>query len=152
MEKKSRINETNRASRINRKGQIGLYVLIALVIVGLIVGFVLFRDRIFASSVPAQLVPVYTYYSSCIEQESKMALDFAGTHGGRVFAKEYVPGSNYAPFSSQMDFLGSQVPYWYYLSGNGIVKESVPTKEEMQREVADYIKENIGSCNYGNDG
>jgi hypothetical protein len=137
-------------SRQNKRGQIGLYVIIALVIVGLIVGVVLFRDKIFASSVSAQLVPVYTYYSSCVEQEAKMALDFAGTHGGRVFAKEYVPGSNYAPFSSQMDFLGSQVPYWYYISGNGIVRESVPTKEEMQREIADYIKENLGSCNLDN--
>ena len=137
-------------SKLNKKGQIGVYVIIALVIVGLIVGFVLFRDKFSVSSVPASLVPVYDYYSECIKQETKMALDFAGTHGGRVFAAEYVPASNYAPFSSQLDFMGSQVPYWYYLSGSGIAKENVPTKAEMQREIADYIIQNLEFCNFDN--
>lgn len=142
------MEKMEKKSRQNKRAQVGLYVIIALVIVGLIVGFVLFRDKFSASSVPAQLVPVYTYYSDCIQEESKLALDFAGTHGGRIFARDYIPGSDYAPFSSQMDFLGSQVPYWYYLSGSGIAKENVPTKEEIQREVADYISENVGRCNF----
>lgn len=135
-------------SKQNKKGQVGLYVIIALVIVGLIVGVALFRDRFTASSVPAQLVPVYTYYSDCIQEEAKLALDFAGTHGGRIFAGDYIPGSDYAPFSSQMDFLGSQVPYWYYLSGSGVVKENVPTKSDMERELGDYISQNLEACNF----
>jgi rod shape-determining protein MreC len=30
----------------------------------------------------------------------------------------YEASSEYMPFSSQLDFLGNPVPYWYYISGN----------------------------------
>src|SRR3989344_4597175 len=132
----------------NKKGQVAIFVIIALVIVGGIITFYAFREQIFAKQIPAELRPVFDYYKSCVEDESKTALDLAGSQGGFVSPGEYIPGSEYAPFSSQLNFLGFPVPYWFYLSGNGVAREKVPTKQEIEKEVSDYIINNMQECDY----
>ncbi|MBS3065567.1 hypothetical protein J4229_00785 [Candidatus Pacearchaeota archaeon] len=133
----------------NKKGQVAIFVIIALVIVGGIITFYAFREQIFAKQIPAELRPVFDYYKSCVEDESKTALDLAGSQGGFVSPGEYIPGSEYAPFSSQLNFLGFPVPYWFYLSGNGLVKENVPQKSQIENEISIYIEENLDDrCNF----
>jgi hypothetical protein len=124
---------------MSRKAQVAVYVIIALVIVGLIATFFLMRGTLFAESIPAELSPAFSYYSQCIEAEARDAISLAGSQGGHVYAGAYLPGSDYAPFSSQLNFLGFPVPYWFYVSGNGLVKENVPTKSGMQDEISQYI-------------
>jgi len=50
------------------------------------------------------------------------------------------------PFSSQLNFLGNPVPYWYYVSGNNVQKEQVPSKNEMENQLEDFIEEKINKC------
>ena len=52
------------------------------------------------------------------------------------------------PFSSQLNFLGNPIPYWYYVSGNNIQKEQVPTKKEMETQLEEFIEERINDCNF----
>ena len=124
----------------NKKGQVAIFVIIALVIVGGIITFYAFREQIFAKQIPAELRPVFDYYKSCVEDESKTALDLAGSQGGFVSPGEYIPGSEYAPFSSQLNFLGFPVPYWFYLS-DPITKRTVfsVTLEEHNDNRAKYL-------------
>ena len=134
---------------VNKKGQIAIYVIIALVIVGGIVTLFVFRENLFGQRIPTEFRPVFDYYVSCIENEAKTAVDLAGSQGGRVYAGPYIPGSEYAPFSSQLNFLGFPVSYWYYISGNGLVKENIPTKSEIAEEVSRYVEENLNErCNF----
>ena len=56
------------------------------------------------------------------------------------------PGSKYMPFSSQLNFLGNPVPYWYYVSGNNVQKEQVPSKNEMENQLENFIEEKINKC------
>ncbi len=37
--------------------------------------------------------------------------------------------------------MGLGVPYWYYISGNGLEKEQIPTKTQMESQLSKYIKE-----------
>lgn len=135
---------------ISKKAQTSVYVIIAIVIVVALVLFFVLRDRSGGDDIPEELSPVFEYYQTCIEQEAATAVELAGIQGGRVDTGVYIPGSEYAPFSSQLNFLGSPVPYWYYISGNGLIKEEVPTKSDMEREIADYIAEGLRGCDFEN--
>lgn len=132
----------------NKKGQMAIFVIIAIVVVAGILAYVIVRSNFGAGSVPRELSSVYEYYDSCIKEKARQALDVAGSQGGYVIPPNYVPGSEYAPSSNQLNFLGFPVPYWFYVSANGIMREQVPTRQEIEEQVADYVKEGIGNCNY----
>ncbi len=132
----------------DKRGQVTIFIIIAIIIVAGLVTYFLVRGNIAVSGVPAEFRPVYDYYSECIKTETKAALDLAGTQSGHVYVPEYIPGSEYAPFSSQLNFLGFPVPYWYYVSGNGIIKEQMPTKKEIEKEIAQYVKDKIANCDF----
>ncbi|MBU2562521.1 MAG: hypothetical protein KKF68_02585, partial [Nanoarchaeota archaeon] len=59
---------------------------------------------------------------------------------------EFDPGSAYMPFSSQLDFLGNPVPYWYYVSQNNLQKEQIPSKKDMEEDLAEFIEQKINGC------
>lgn len=134
--------------REGKRGQLTVLIIVALVIVAGILIYFFVKNNAKIESVPAELAPIYSYYDSCIEEQTREAIDIAGTQGGKIYIDSYDPASDYAPFSSQLNFLGFPVPYWYYVSGNGLIKEQVPTKNSIQEEIARYVDENIGKCNF----
>src|SRR3989344_1737948 len=129
-------------------GQVAIFVIIAIVIVVGIVVYFLARGSIGVSSIPADLKPVFDYYEGCVEKEVKAAISLAGSQGGYVDVPDYNPGSEYAPFSSQLNFLGFPVPYWYYVSGNGVIKEQQPSMNDIEDGIAKYVGERMGDCNF----
>jgi len=133
-------------NRIN--AQVSVFIILALVIVSGILLYFVLRDNIFTANVPAELEPVYDYYLSCIENEVKNGAVILGEQGGYIEGPEFSPGSEYMPFSSYLGFMGLGVPYWYYISGNGIIKEQMPSREKMESELEEYIKEQIDFCNF----
>lgn len=52
------------------------------------------------------------------------------------------------PFSSQLDFLGIGVPYWYYISGNGVAKEQVPSEDKLESELENFLEERVELCDF----
>jgi hypothetical protein len=52
------------------------------------------------------------------------------------------------PFSSQLGFMGYGIPYWYYVSGNGIVREQVPSEEKMESQLNDFLEERVVNCDF----
>ncbi|MDO8460065.1 MAG: hypothetical protein Q7S74_03080 [Nanoarchaeota archaeon] len=134
---------------LNKKGQVAVFVIIALVIVGGIITFFVLKGNVGGNKeIPSEFAPVFDYYQKCIEQEAKVAIQLAGTQGGHIYVKNYVPGNEYAPFSSQLNFLGFPVPYWYYVSASSLIKEQVPSKPSMEKEIAQYIQEGASTCNF----
>ncbi len=133
----------------NRKAQVAIYIIIAIVIAGGIITFFVFREKLFAPAISPELKPVFDYYESCIEEEAVAAIQLAGEQGGWVYAPDYIAGSEYAPSSSQLNFLGTPVPYWYYLSGNGVLKEQVPTRVEMEEGISRFVEERLNqNCDF----
>lgn len=131
-----------------KKAQVTVFIIIAIaIVVGLLVFFWL-RGSISFSGIPRDIEPVYTYYLSCIEQTAKEGALILGQGGGYIENPNFSPGSEYMPFSSQLNFVGMGIPYWYYISGNGVVKEQVPSKERMQVQLNDYLRKNINNCNF----
>ncbi len=132
----------------NVKGQVAVFVILALLIVAGIVVYGVVRGQFSTGTIPSSLAPVYEYYDQCIMQETRKALDIAGSQGGRVDSGTYIPGSDFMPFSSHLNFLGFPVPYWYYVSGNGVIKEHVPSKQEIEHQLAAHLREKIAGCDF----
>jgi hypothetical protein len=133
---------------IKRRGQMAIFVIIAIVIVAAIVIYFVFRGGIGAEDYPAELAPVFDYYQGCIELETQAAISLAESQGGYIEIPNYVPGSEYAPSSSQLNFLGTPVPYWFYVSENGVIKEQVPTLPEIESQMEEYILQGLDYCNF----
>lgn len=132
----------------NKKAQITIFIIIAIVIIAAITTYLLVRNKTGLEVIDPSFAPVFNYYSSCIEDAVRAAGDLAGNQGGRIYVLGYETGSEYAPFSSQLNFLGFNIPYWYYVAGNGIIKEQIPLKSEIEKDIAQYIKERIVECDF----
>jgi len=134
--------------RINNKGQIGIYVIIAIAIVVGVLAIAYYQGNLNVSGVSAEFRPAYDLYISCVEQQAKNAIVISGSQGGDIYLDSIEAPSSYAPYSSQLQFLGYNMPYWYYVSGNGASKNNVPSLSQMQSEIGRYVDENIGNCDF----
>jgi hypothetical protein len=131
------------------RGQVAIFVVVAILIILIMVLLFVFRASLFEiDSVDPEFAPIYELYVGCIEQETRSAIDILGTQGGRIDVGEYVPGSEYAPFSNHLNFMGIPVPYWYYVAGNNVVDEQVPSRGDMEREVSEFLEERINDCDF----
>jgi len=131
-----------------RKAQVTIFIIIAIVLVAGIVTFFLIRDRIGVNSLPASFRPIEQYYLDCLSEKADRGKEILGNSAGWIEAPTFEAGSSYAPFSSQLDFLGNGVPYWNYLSNNNFWKEQVPSKAEMGQQLANFIEQESAKCTF----
>lgn len=131
---------------MNKKGQVTIFIIVAIIIVALFAGYFIFRDKISVSKVPASMQPIYTTFLSCLEEDALVGADILMSQAGYIELPEFESGSAYMPFSSQLSFLGNPIPYWYYVSGNNIEKEQVPSKKDMEKELEGFIETKISEC------
>ena len=117
----------------SKKAQTTLFIIIAVIVVAAVAVFLVVRGGIETGNVPSSLAPAYNNLLYCLEEDTEVGIDLLEMNGGYIKLPEFEPGSSYMPFSSQLNFLGDNIPYWYYVSGNNVQKEQVPTKKEMER-------------------
>ena len=130
-----------------KRSQVTAFVIIALVLVVGIAGFFVVKN-IIPANIPTDIQPVYTYYLSCLDKTVRDGTSILASQGGYIELPKFEAGTEYAPFSSQLGFMGLGIPYWYYISGNGLKKEQIPTKTGMEAELGKYIKEKSNNCDF----
>jgi len=132
----------------NNRGQVTIFIIIAIVILAAIgIYFAVRTTTISTQNVPQNLEPVYDIFSSCLENDALVGIDLLESHAGYIELPAFESGSDYMPFSNQLDFAGAGIPYWHYVSANGVSKEQVPSKIQMQEQLAKFIENRITSCN-----
>lgn len=134
----------------NKRGQVTIFIIIAIIIIGVVVGFLLLRGKFGIVKIPASIQPVYNSFLACLEDKTKVGIDILESQAGYIELPKFEPGNRYMPFSSQLNFLGNPIPYWYYVSGNNIQKEQVPSQSDMEKSLGKFINEKIRECNYDN--
>lgn len=132
----------------NKKGQVTIFIIIAIIIIAAAVLFLVFRGKTIKQNIPANLEPIYFYYLSCIKEQASNGALLLGESGGYIEPIDFSPGSAYMPFSSHLGFMGNGIPYWHYISGNGIKKEQIPSKAKMQSQLNDFIEEGLSNCDF----
>lgn len=142
--------------RGEKRGQVTIFVIIAIVIiVAVVLYFTLSGSLSKKIEIPKEISPVENSFLSCVEENTAAGIQILEQNGGYIYDQPFEPGSRYIPFSSHLNFQGNNIPYWFYISGNNIPKENVPTKEEMGIELAKYVEEKSTSCglkNYNSQG
>jgi len=132
--------------RGNKTAQLTIFIIIAIILVGVIVGFFMFRGTFVSEKIPGSIEPIYTSFLSCLEEDTLMGIDILESQAGYIYLPDFEPGSAYMPFSSQLDFLGNPIPYWYYVSGNNIQEEQVPSREDMEDQLEEFVENKIIGC------
>ena len=125
------------------RGQISLFVIIGILIV---TGVALTVYLVSPLAVSAKLAPVENKIIECASNAATDGASILGEQGGYITLPKFEAGSEYAPFTSQFNYFGSTMPYWFYKSGNGIYKEQVPTISSMSKQLGDYISQQIIDC------
>ena len=138
----------NVKNKKKNKGQVTIFIIIGIVVIALALLFVfVFNKGTGASELPVSVQPVYTTFLSCLEEDIGLGIGLLEDQGGYIELPEFEPGSFYSPFSSQLNFFGTDIPYWYYLSQNNLQKEQVPSKRLMEEQLADFVADRIERCN-----
>lgn len=133
----------------SKKGQVTIFIIIAIVILAGVAAYFIFRGTIFpASQISQEFQPAYNTFLNCIENTVKTGASVLESQGGYITLPQFKPGSLYMPFSSQLNFLGNPIPYWFYVSGNNIAEQQVPSLSDMQSQLAQYINNNIRNCDF----
>jgi len=132
----------------NKRAQTTVFIILAIVIVAIIILFFIFRGSLSIGGPPSELEPAYKFYLDCIEQETETGANILGQQGGYIDGPDFSPGSEHMPFSNYLNFVGIPIPYWYYISGNNVVKEQVPTLDNMEEELNKFLEKRILECDF----
>ncbi|MEM2089588.1 MAG: hypothetical protein QXL88_00630 [Candidatus Pacearchaeota archaeon] len=129
---------------VNKKAQITFFIILAIVIVAaLLLSFFVFK--IPKAKMP-ELQEAETKFLECVNSKTQEALKTAGLQGGWIYLPAFESGSDFAPFSNYFFFLGLQIPYWFYISGNNIAKWQVPSKEQIEEQIALWLEKELDEC------
>lgn len=140
---------------MKNKGQVTIFIILAIFLVAIVALALIFWDDLFKKDFPSNINPVYNTFKDCLEQDLLLGINVLESQGGYIYLPTYEEGSEYMPFSSQLDFLGNPIPYWYYVSGNNIPRTQVPSIEDMENELERFIESESRDCffeDYYNEG
>ena len=131
-----------------KSGQVTIFIIIAILIIAGVLAYFVLRSSLIKTHISAQVEPIYTTFLTCLEEDTSTGISILQSQGGYIFLPEFEPGSQYMPFSSQLNFFGNPIPYWYYVSGNNIQKEQIPTERDMEEGLETFIEDKINECNF----
>jgi hypothetical protein len=146
--KRGKKNLVNNFFSENQRGQVTIFIIIALIIVTGVVIFLVFRQNIQMQTIPASIQPVYSSFLSCLEDKTKTGVDVLESQGGYIELPNPEAGSPYMPFSSQLNFFGNSIPYWYYVSANNLQKEQIPSQTDMENSLEKFLNDRIRDCSF----
>jgi len=113
-----------------KKAQITIFIIIAILIVVGIIGFFMIKNKTssLTPSIPTEIQPVYNYVQDCLKETGENALVRIGEQGGYflIFDEPAIE---------------SRIPY--YLQGE---QESILTQQEIEQNLAGFVREELSFC------
>jgi|SRR3989344_876138 len=114
---------------MNKRGQVTIFIIIAVIIVvGGILFFVLSKSGIGREVINKNIVPINDFVLDCLEETGNNALIDVGTKGGYAFLNEDIESVENIP---------------YYLKYN---RKLIPTKEFIENEISLIVREELSYC------
>jgi hypothetical protein len=137
----------NLKKKMNKKAQVTIFVIIGILLFLGIVGYFFLKNRVVERPIPIEFRPLQEHFAFCLEQTTLNGASILAESGGFIELPAFEPGSSYMPTSNMLDYFGTPIPYWYYISGNNILKENIPTKQSMELQLGDFIEDNL-DCDF----
>ncbi|MBL7058854.1 hypothetical protein ISS08_00160 [Candidatus Pacearchaeota archaeon] len=110
---------------MNKKGQITIFVVVAIILIAVISLFYLFKDNL-RSSGSGEYDYIYSFVEECIKDVGKSATYYVSERGGYFIPSE---------------LSAEEIPYYYY-SGQSYL----PSKEQIEDEISKYVNEMLFFC------
>ncbi len=133
---------------LNKSGQVTIFVILAIVLVVAVSAYFIFKDTLLPSGISPTFEPVEAQFLDCLGEKTSNGIMILETQGGYIELPNFIPGSRHMPFSSELTFLGVDIPYWHTISGNNIEITQVPMKKDLQNQLANYLEEEIQDCKF----
>jgi len=111
---------------MGKRGQVTIFIIIAILIVAAVVLFFSFKDSIIKTSVKNN-DRVYLYVENCIKETGEDGILYVMGNGGYL----------YAPISSTSD----GIPYYFYAG-----KSYLPELSRIEDEISSYMEQALYSC------
>lgn len=141
------------------KGQVTIYIILGIVVVAVFAGVFVLKDYVLKSEfereaekfkVGDEVQLVYDYFVDCVGEVSYDGLTIIASQGGYLEIENYeYPINPLVPFTNRLDVFtnsGLEVPYWFYETSNGIQELNIPDLDKIEKDLNDYIKDNINIC------
>ena len=127
---KSKIPSPNFLSE-NRRGQVTIFIIIAIVLITAVSLYFIFRDKITVGNSTSETDPIYNYMISCLEKTSNEGISYLAAHGGYY----NLPGI------LSLNYLGRDINYYYLNS-----KIYTPSIERVESELENYLFDKLNVC------
>ncbi len=115
---------------MNKKGQVTLFVIIAIVIVVLGFSFFMFKDKLFLKSSNIHTEEVSTFVQNCIEKSLPIVINEIAESGGYFFSPKYSTESG--------------TPYYYFNN-----YDLSPSLEQIESELSENLEVLVSLCAEG---
>ena len=116
---------------INKRGQVTIFIIIAIIIVGAVAAFFALRDSLNIGGIPASVEPIHTNILSCLEETTEEGLDYLALQGGYYEV----------PKAISISYFTEDIPYYYLNS-----KKYIPSIEIVEEELENYIHNYLSNC------
>ena len=149
--------------RYNKRGQIAIFVIIAIVLVVAILGFVFLErgsveekideQQDLAASVDVEVKPVYEFVQTCLEKYAVEGTDILGARGGYIYLPSDVETNNF--FNDEFETIVelnnileveekdgmNEIPFWATQD-----RLAIPSKKFMEEQLEIYLEHAITTC------
>jgi hypothetical protein len=116
---------------VNKKGQLTIFIIIAILIIAVIAVIFFFRPEPNTQGGSPEVSPVYTKTLSCLESTAEDGIFYIALRGGYYNIPEQV----------SVNYLEEETCYYYIDSA-----KKIPSMEVINSELEKYISENLKYC------
>ncbi len=112
------------------RAQISIFVILAIVVVGIILIYFAFKSDVLSigkDTVSPEVAPIYSFVDNCVKKTSEDAVYYIGQTGGYFVNPEASTDNNIA--------------YYLYREEN-----LIPSKERIEKELSDYMNQMLFFC------
>ena len=145
---------------MKKRGQISPIVIGAVIVVFAVISFFVVKTYFLRTDfqvqyekhlkVPLQMEPVRKYMDECLYEIASEGVDSLGQQGGYIeLPYEKLPATQFTPLSSYLEIFpnsGFRTALWFRETPNGIKTTQIPTIDNMQVDLQNYINNNIDRC------
>jgi len=115
---------------INKRGQITIFIVIAIVVVVAIIGYFLLKGSSIETRVNPEVQPVYDYMAECFQESLGESVVIIGIQGGYItIPEDYITTDI------------SDIAYGYYLGS-----KTLPSKKVIEEEIGYYLEKKASTC------
>src|SRR3989344_2063980 len=145
---------------MEKRGQAAVFLIIGIILLIVVISVIVikqdFLKNLFSSisterlTVPQQVKPVQTFLDSCVQEITKEGINIIAFQGGRLNLEEdNIPTTPFTPLQTSLEIIPDseiKTSVWFRSRGNGIQELNIPTEQEIENSISQYVEENFANC------